>query len=917
MILYGRDTERASIAALLDRARGSQSGVLVLRGAPGIGKSALAADAAARAEGMRKLRAAGVESESRLLFAGLHQLLRPVLDLIDEIPEPQAVALRSALGIGPGEPGDPFLVGAGVLSVLAAMADEQPVLCVVEDAHWLDAPSAAALSFVARRLDAEAVAMVVTARNGDPGEFDTTGLPELRIEGLADGDACALVTERVAVRLAEPVVKRLIDLASGNPLVLLELPLALNDDQRMGRELITDPLPLTERLEHAFRVRAASLPETSQLALVVAAADETGEPAIVREAALLLGSDAGDLELVEQAGLLHLNGRIEFRHPLVRSAVYRAAPAALRHAVHAALAEVLTGAGYADQRAWQLAAATSGLDDDVAAELEQVAARATRRRGHAAAAAALRRAASLTVDGGERAGRHLAAAEAALKAGLHRQASASLEEARALAQAPRVVADIDRLEGIVELASGSLSAAYELLVGAAAVVEELEPECAADILLDALSAAMYEGHLDTQIAVGRRADGLRDRLGPSFELNIAAGLSRVWAGDVERGLPLLKAAMLEAERGSSSRHLLWATVSALHIGDESRARELARRNVSLSRHDGALLVLVSGLSRLGFAELAGGRLASARANATEGLALSRESGLENEASYHQALLAWIEALRGNTNDAEAYAQEALGRARETGRVWQIAISTLALGELALGSGRFDDAVTRFAELSTPGSTAAHAYLSLRATPSLVEAAVRGGRPEAAREATDRFERWVTSTGSRSNVSLLERSHALLARDLAAAAPHFEEALRLHGEVGNPFERARTELLYGESLRRAGLRREAREHLRVALALFAQVGARARAERAEEELRATGETVRTKGPERMGELTPQELQVARFVATGATNREVAAQLFLSPRTVDAHLRSIFRKLGITSRAQISPVHLGDGDPRGEA
>jgi DNA-binding CsgD family transcriptional regulator len=907
-VLYGRDAEVAVLAELLDHARHSRSGVLVVHGPAGIGKSALLAEAVSRAHGRQVLHAIGIESESALAFAALHQLLRPIVHLIDEIPQPQATALRGALGMASAPGNDLFLVGAGVLSLLARAADERPVFCVVEDAHWLDAPSAAALAFAARRLQADPIALVFSERDDEPSRFPSAGLPDLGLKGLDAEAATTLLAERLGVSMAARVRESLIEFAAGNPLVLLELPLALSAEQLAGRQPVAEPLPLTARLEKSFSHRARALPGGSQLLLLLAAADNTHDPAVLLEAARSLGITSDEIQAVEAAGLLRLDERnIEFRHALVRSAVYRTATLLQRQAAHRALAETLTDERYADGRAWQLAAATIGPDDDAADELERSAERARSRGGHAGAAAALARSASLTTEDEQRARRLLAAAQSASQAGQNHLAAAMLDDARKLATSPALVPDIERLRGVIELEIGSPAVAQEILLGAASSAEQLDPPRAASILLDAAGAAVYGGDLHAQIEVGHRAEDLRRKIGASFELSVSAGLGSLWEG-ARQGRALLGDALIQADSSKHPDRFLWAASCALHLGDEKTARHFATRAAGIARREGAVARLVTALSRGAFAEILEGHFMSARVNASESLALAEQAGLDNVACYDHALLAWIAALLGRPDESHEHADAALALARGNERAWQASVATLALGELELGLGRAVEALARFEALST---THAHPYLSIRATPSLIEAAVRAKRADVALEVLRRFEAWVTTTGSVSQLAVLSRCRALVA-DADAARTHFEEALDRHAEINRPFDRARTEFLYGEHLRRGGLRREARIHLGVAVDLFSQLEASSWAHQAEAGLRASGQTARASEPAARDELTPQELQIARLVATGTTNKRVAAQLFLSPRTVDAHLRNIFRKLGITGRAELRSLRLGDPD-----
>jgi DNA-binding CsgD family transcriptional regulator len=906
-LLHGRDAERAALTILVDDARRSKSGVLVVRGEAGIGKSALLADTIEHAAGVRVLRATGAESEADLAFAGLHQFLRPAFDRIDELGAPQAAALRSAFGMAPPDGADPFLVGVGVLSLLALVAEDLPVLGVLDDAHWLDESSAAAIAFAARRLEAERIALVFAARDDEPRTFDARGrLPELRLAGLDSTAAGSLLAEAAGPNLALDVRARLIDYADGNPLALLELPRALNREQLAGRALLTDPPPVTRCLEDAFRVRDRELPDAARLLLLVAAADDTRESAVVLRTARALGVGSADIEAVEAAGLLRVAGhRVEFRHPLVRAIAYHAAPPAQRRAVHLALADALPGESEADRRAWHLASAATDPDDAVAEALERSAGRARTRRGWTGAAAALTRAAALTTSDRERTRRQLAAAQAAGRAGRPELALALLADAHTGAVEPALVADVELLRGSIELDAGTPRAAYEILREAALRIVDADPQRAATLLLDAGSAARYAGDLPAQIEVGCLAEALIGTAGAIPELLVSAGLGLLWSGD-SRGRARLEASIGEAAASHHPHSCLPAAIAALHLGNDAAARRLAMRATALARSEGAVPKLVTTLSRLAFAEIAEGSLAAARANASEGLALATDAGLSNDAWYHRALLAWVDALTGHPEDARANAEAVLGSARAHGCAWQVAVAQFALGELELAHGQPREAMRAFQQLAPLGSAAAHPYLAARAAPSVVEAAMRAGRRDVAVEALARYEQWAHLSGDQpARNALLARSRALLECG-AAARPLFEEAIRLHVVAQTPWERARTELLFGTRLRRDRQRRAAREHLRVAQELFVEAGSASGAERAQAELRATGETLRPTHSMVSDDLTPQELQIARAVAAGATNKEVAGQLFLSPRTVDAHLRSIFRKLRITSRTELATI-----------
>jgi DNA-binding CsgD family transcriptional regulator len=908
-VLYGREAERAALSALLDGVHASQSGVLVLRGEPGVGKSALLADTVDRAAGMRVLRAVGVESEGELAFAGLHQLVWPLLGTVDAIPPPQAAALRGALGLESSSGDDRFLIGAAVLSLLAAAAEEMPLLCIVDDAHWLDDPSADALVFAARRLHAEPIAVLLAAREGQLRGLDAAGLPELRIEGLAPEAARRLLAARPAMAVAPEVLERVVESSGGNPLALLELPLALSDDQRAGREPLGERLPLTGTVQAVFLRRVRELPAASQTLLLLVAADDTGDLPIVLRAMEALGIGRDELEGVEAAGLVHVgDSGIEFRHPLVRSAVYQGASFAERQRVHRVIADGLDDDRHADRRTWHLAAATLGADDELADELERSAERSRRRSGYAAAAAALQRSATLTTDDEQRARRLLAAARAAWLGGRAEPASALLDSARRLASERPTRADIDHLRALMELQRGSPAHAHEILRAAATELGAIDRHRTAELLIAAGEAAHFAGDLHAEIEAGRRAERLRAELGADrFELTMMAGIANLLDRDAARGAALLREAISQTQASENPRRFSGAGSAAFYLGDIASAVTYWSRWVDEARGQGAIATLAVALQYLALGEAIEGRVASAEVSASEGLRLAQETGQPNCAALHAATLAWAAARSGDEDKCRAHAAEAFDVAAAHGLGIQAGFATLALGELELGLGRHAESLTHLEAVWVGGRGASSIGAKLIGVPSLVEAAARAGHPDRARAALAVYEDWAVGTASPFELPVLSRCRALLATG-ADASGHFEEALRLHAEADQPFERARTELLYGGFLRRGRRRKEAREHLRVALDLFEQLRAEPWAESARTELRASGETARRRDPSTIDDLTPQELQIAGFVAGGASNKEVAAQLFLSPRTIDAHLRNVFAKLGITSRRQLARLEL---------
>lgn len=909
MALYGRELQRAVLRDLLEGVRDSRSGVMVLRGAAGVGKSALIEDAVAGAAGLRVLRVTGVKSEGELAFAGLHQLLWPLRALLEELPPSQSNALRGALGLAAAPSQDPFLIGVGSLALLAAAAEERPTLCVVDDAQWLDGPSAAVLTFVARRLHAEPIGLLFAVRDGEAQTVDTGGLPELRLGGLEPESARALLGERVGDEVAPSVRDRLIELAQGNPLALLELPLALANERSWDWESRTGPVPLTPAIEDAFLTRVRTLSEAIQRLLLVAAADDSGDPAIVLAAATALGIGQADIEAAEATGLLRLRlSGVTFRHPLVRSAVYMTAQFSERARVHRALAETPDP----DRRAWHLAASVSGPDDAIADQLQESADRARSRGGFGAAATALRRASSLTTDQHRRVRRLSAAAEAAWLAGRPALCATLLREARGLPADPDVRAELDYLHALIEIADATPADAYRRLTLAVDTIAPADPSRAEKLLLQAREAAVLSGDTHGEAWVCRQAERLVS--GPArdpFAARFLGGMAHWLEADLPAAVSRLRDALEAVDASTDPRRLFWAGLAAFVLGDDLQTRQLFQREVHRARSEGAVAMVAQALTMLASSEHLQGRAGSARANATEGLALAHDTAQANIASFHLATLARIAASYG----AEEEVKRRVAESSETVLTRRLPlieyIASIALGEMELAQGRPDLGLECLRPVAARGFGPADPLMRLHAVPAFVEASVRCGQRAQATEALGTFQRWFAAADSPPNLAMSARMHGLLADDASAGDGHFEKALRIHAACERPFEHARTELSYGESLRRRRARREARWHLRAALAMFERVGAHPWAERARNELRASGETVRHREHSITERLSPQELQVARFVATGATSKDIAAQLFLSPRTIDAHLRSIFSKLGIASRAELRDVDLGDG------
>jgi DNA-binding CsgD family transcriptional regulator len=906
-MLHGRLRECALIDGLLTAARQGRSGVLVLRGEAGIGKSALLGYAAERAAGMRIVRGTGIESESELPFAAVHQLLRPLAELIDAVPARLAAALRGAFGIGPAGGEDRFLISLAVLSVLAEAAEERPLLCLVDDAHWLDGASAGALTFAARRLDAEGVVMLFAARDHEASGFAAPGLTELPLAGLDLAAAGALLAGGSSGELPEAVRDSLVASTAGNPLALLELPASLSAEQLSGREPLPERLPVSADVEQVFLDRVRRQDQQTQTLLLVAAAEDTGDLGTVLRAATALGVAAGAIDAAEKAGLVRVEGRtLEFCHPLVRTAVYRGATFWQRREAQHALAAALDGDDNADRRAWLLAAAALGPDEPVAAELHRSAERARRRGGHAAAATAYERSAALTAAPERRGERLAEAAEAAWQAGLPGRARALLDRAGGLSPSVLSRAHVEHLRGSIEGVCGELTTAFAVLVGGAEPIATLDPVRAARMLTEAGQAAWLAGDVRGLHEVGRRLAAL-PQPGDAVALStqLVLGLDDLLSGDTAGAVGHLREVAGRAAKTSDLRAVMLSAAGTMFLGDDAVAIGLFTSAVARARSAGAAAMLPALLAPLSSLEAWTGRYNAATANATEGLRIAVETGQDNPAAHLRSVLAWVAAVHGREQQCREHAAAAHEHAIGHRLGPSAGISSWALALLDLGAGRPESAGDRLAALAAAGPGESHPIVSVFSAADLVEAAVRTGREAVARDALDRLEEWTTHTGSAWGRALVARCRGLLATG-PEAADHFTDALALHTHGGRPFDAARTALLFGEMLRRRRRRSDARVHLRAAHEQFGRLGLPVWAELAHSELRATGETARKRDPSTIGQLTPQEVQIVRIVGEGATNREVAAQLFLSPRTIDYHLRKVFTKLDVSSRAELIRV-----------
>jgi DNA-binding CsgD family transcriptional regulator len=891
-VLYGRDAVCAQLRELLAGARGGESGTLVIRGDAGVGKSALLNFAAEEASGMQVLQIRATEAEVDLAFAGLFALLRPILSKLSRLSGPQGRALAGALGLSEGRSPDRFLVSAGALGLLAAAAEETPVCCLVDDAQWLDQPSAEALVFVARRLRADAVALLFAASHWGGRHFDAADIPEINLEGV-DRQSAARILDGTGRKVAPYVRERLLAEAAGNPLALRELPAGLNEDERAGRTPFPEQIALTPRLRTLFERRIQRLPAHTREALLVCALDGTGDTGVVLHAAAQLALSADSLGPAETDGLLRVAaGAITFAHPLVRAAVIDAAPLAQRQRVHTAFAQTLTAAEHVDRRVWHQAIAAVSGDDAVADALEESALRAQERGGHSTAAIAFQRAAELTQDK-TRHGRRLAsAADAAWNAGQADRARVLVERALRSGQNAELRPQLLHLLGLIERAEGRYRDAGETLLAAAR--ESSDPSRTLEISVDVVYSAIGADFPDELVtALGHQAGAL-PTLTPTDEFNkrVVLWLGRQFAGEFDAAREHHDEVLRLADQlGDDPRAQYWASVlTGFTFGNGKPALPYARRAVHAARTQGRVALMPELLAVLGLQFCWSSQFESAYATADEGAKLARDLG-QNPA-LNLLTLACVEAIRGQEASARAHAEQA----REHGFINIRSAATGVLGLLELGHGRPDAAAEVLLEIMPSERLDSIDFMTI---PDLIEALVRTGRAAECEPLLERLRgAGVMTEGFRR--SLVARCEALL--ETRPPGEAYAEALDL-ADALPPFERARTGLLYGEWLRRKRLRREARPHLRHAAEEFRRLGALPWAARADSELRATGETVRRREPSTLEQLTPQELQIAGLVAEGLTNKEIAAQLFLSPRTIEYHLRKVFIKLGIATRSEL--------------
>lgn len=910
--LLGRRREQLLLEAQLDGAAAGHGSALVLRGEPGIGKSALCGHAIRSAEGFEILRVRGHETEAEIAFLALADLLQPVLHHLEALPAPQQEVLSSVLGVGPSVSVDRHAICAATLGLIAAAARERPVLAVVDNAQWLDGPSADALAFAARRLDGERVAMLLAVTDpptaGEEPAFDRTSIRGLRVPGL-DPDAARLLLEATLVERPPPaVVERLLSATAGNPLALIEAPRALSEAQLRGTEPLPDPLPAGTAVQRAFERRLKDVPAATRIAVLVAASADSGEMGAISRALAALDLDTGALAPAEDAGLIEMDGaKLEFSHPLVRSAAYHAEAPGARRAAHAALAAVLDAEP--ERRAWHMAAAATEPTELVAGELEQVGLAAHARAGHASAARAFERAAELTPSAEKRAWRLLAAANDAQLAGSFDWAASCLRSALAATADPALRVEISHLWGAVERFRGAGNRGCELFLGAASEIEERDRDRAALLIAEAAGCHLPVGNV-------RAAERLLERARSLVNGHRNAAVMLVsGVGDVTAllggGPPSSERLLSTVEELTRARDMplsafplvVWMVRGLAWAERYDEARSLYERLIGEARETsrlGALSLLLLGLAGLEFRT---GAWREATARCTEAGRLGAESSNAAVVPAGSALLAYIEAARGHEADCRRHMARTDELASEIDEGLVLLQAQQAHAMLDLGAGDPEAAALRLEKVARSAEARGLGHpCVVPFEPDLIESQWRSEQPREAEAALAVLER--RAERSRSSWA---RAAALRCRGMLAPPGEidewFQRALAEHTRTPTPFDRARTELCYGERLRRERHRADARPHLRAALDVFEQLDAAPWAERARRELGATAEAPHRAEAE-LDLLTPQELAVAELVAGGATNREAAESLFVSPRTVEAHLRHIYRKLGLRSRAQLA-------------
>ena len=906
--LRGRRHECEALRGVVAAAHAGRSQVLVLRGEAGIGKTALLEFLAVCSSGCQISRVAGVESEFELAYAGLHQLCSPYLDRVARLPTSQREALCTALGQELGPAPDRFLVGLAALTLLSEVAEEQPLVCLVDDVQWLDQASAQTLEFIARRLDAERVGMVFAVREADE-EPRMSGLPELVVRGIGRADAAALLESAVPGPLDPRVRERILAEAGGNPLALLELPREVTATElALGSTPgATGTAPLAKRLEHGFIDQLTALPGSTRKLLLAAAAEPVGDLSLLWRVAERLGIGVEAATAAESAGLIEFRAPVRFRHPLVRSAVYRAATPAERREVHWALADATSPTIDPDRRAWHQARAALVPDEDVASALERSADHALALGGLAAAAGFLESSATLTPVPARRAQRMLAAAQAKASAGLFGEALSLLGAAESgpLDEAGR--ARIDLLRAQISYNSSHGNEALPLLLSAARRFEPLDGALARGIYLDALSAALFAGRLATCPGPGMRqvAEAVRQApppQEPSRSDLLLEGMAVLYTDGYVASAPLLHRAIrafasedLNPEEAFRSAWV--AAVTAVDLWDCEHWDVLSRRHLDFVRKAGALSLLPLALASRAIFDVHSGDLAAAASLVAESRWVAEVTGGENVLTPIPA--AWLAAMRGDEKPAERLIRETSKEAAALGQGVGLNMMLSARAVLCNGLGRYEDALVAAREAATEPLELGPTKWALA---ELVEAGVRSGNTEVAASAFEQLSAMARASGTDLALGIEAAGRALLTEN-DTAEDMYREAIARLGRTRIRVQLARTQLLYGEWLRRRGRRIDARSQLRTAYEALTAMGVEAFGERTRRELLATGETVRKRTVETHSMLTAQEARITGLVAEGLTNAEIGAALYISPRTVEWHLRQIFTKLGVASRRQL--------------
>lgn len=905
-VLVGRDPERALLQALVEAARHGTAGSVLVRGEPGVGKSALLDAVVAEVDRALVLRTQGIEAEAPLAYAALHRLLRPLTRWRAHLAPPQARALAVAFGEDDGPSVEPFLVGVATLSLLTAAAEESLVMCVVDDAQWLDPASAGALLFAARRLGADRVAMVFAAREGGAAVFEAPGLNEVTLAGLDAEASRALLAARVGGLPADEVTQRLMAETGGNPLALLELPGELTPEQLAGSTALPSTLHVTARVEQAFLDQSRRLSRPVQRLLLLAAADDTGQTDVLRRAGMRWGLDELVLQDAFDSGLLVDSGSsVSLRHPLVRSAIYQSAAGVERRGAHRALAEALAEAGHRDREVWHRAFAAERPDDDLVQALEGVGGRSQRRGGHVAALAAYERAAELSTDAARRARLGFAAARSAWACGQAARAQALLVAAREGTEDPVLQCDLARLRGHIEVNIGSAPEAHRLFVDAAHAVAPVDPVRALDIGVAAAVMRTFGADSGTPLRSG-------DLLAPTHEDTsprtaclgqMLASMTSVAEGDWARAVTALDLALAIGE-DVDDRDVLWNLGNAaLQLGDDDHQQQFYSFALSRAREAGAVTAVTYCLQRLCFGQWTSGDHVGLRISAEEAVALGTSIGQPALTALPVAWLALLAAQQDRDDyDALLEQLEELVAAHPLGITADPVhdLTRWAMGVRATSAGDTSGAFHQLGRMRLP-------FLQRLSAIERIEAAVRAGEVPAARAWTEELASFAEATRRPWALAAVAFGRALTTA--SEAEPLFAQALTDGAAGGRPLDLARTRLAYGEWLRRSQRRVDARVHLRRALETFQDVRAEALASRADQELRASGETARKRDVSTMLQLTPTELKIAQLVSSGMSNKDVAAQCWISPRTVAFHLRNVFAKAGVTSRGELARLDLG--------